>query len=231
VSVDVIAVGTGQALSLGELGDVDVLLVHAPESERNFIEAGHGLARVPIMYNDFVLVGPQHDPAGISSFDQASSALAHLVAADAAFASRGDNSGTHKKEQFLWGLAGLDPTDGWEGYFSLGQGMGETLRFAEEKSSYALTDRGTFLALADRLPHIAVLLGGDSIEVNPDPELLNTYSAIAVDPGKSDQIKHELALTFIEWLVSPTVKDQISAFGIEQFGQPLFFPAIGPPDA
>ncbi len=222
--VDVVAVGTGQAIELGQAGDADVILVHARAREDAFVAEGHGLARYDVMYNDFILVGPTDDPAGVNGVTLAAEALATIAAANAPFASRGDDSGTHTKELSLWETAGVtpDPAGGW--YYSLGQGMGETLTFANEAGAYTLTDRGTFLSMSDSLPNLMVVVGGDSIEANADPALLNPYGVIPVNPNKSDAINDELAQAFVEWITSPAVQEQIGQFGVDTFGQPLFYP-------
>jgi len=219
--VDVVAVGTGQAIEIGEAGDADVILVHARAREDAFVEEGHGTARYDVMYNDFILVGPAEDPAGISGMATGAEALAAIAAAEAPFASRGDDSGTHTKELSLWEAAGVAPEGEW--YNSLGQGMGETLTFANESGAYTLTDRGTFLAQSANLPNLVVLVGGDSIADNADPKLLNPYGVIPVNPDKGD-INSELANQFVEWITSPAVQEQIGQFGVDTFGQPLFYP-------
>jgi tungstate transport system substrate-binding protein len=167
--VDVVAVGTGQAIALGENGDADVILVHARAREDAFAESGNGVARYGVMYNDFILVGPPDDPAGIRGMQSASEALAAIAATEQPFASRGDDSGTNTKELALWKAASVepDPSSGW--YLSLGQGMGETLQFASEWQAYTLTDRGPFLAQRDNLPGLAVLAGGDTIDEQTTP--------------------------------------------------------------
>lgn len=226
--VDVVAVGTGQAIELGRNGDADVILVHSPSRERAFVEEGFGLERHVVMYNDFVLVGPADDPAGIAALGSAAEALAAIAAAQAPFASRGDDSGTHSKELSLWEAAGLapDPAQGW--YLSLGQGMGETLLFANERRAYTLADRGTFLAQRDNLPDLEILFGGQTIAENPDPALYNPYGVIAVNPDLHEGIQAELAADFIAWLISVETQELIAAFGLEQFGQPLFYPDSEP---
>lgn len=225
--VDVVAVGTGQAIELGEAGDADVILVHARAREDDFVAAGHGPYRRDVMYNDFILVGPAGDPAGVASGATAAEALAAIAGAQAPFASRGDDSGTHTKEKSLWEQAGVtpDPADGW--YNSLGQGMGETLTFANESGAYTLTDRGTFLSMRDSLPDLVVVVGGENIDANQDASLLNPYGVIPVDPGKSEAINGELAQAFVEWITSAEVQELIGQFGVEQFGQPLFYPDAG----
>jgi tungstate transport system substrate-binding protein len=222
--VDVVAVGTGQAIELGEAGDADVILVHARAREDAFVEEGHGTARADVMYNDFIIVGPADDPAVVTGMTLASEALAAIAAAEVPFASRGDDSGTHTKEMSLWEAAGVtpDPEGGW--YNSLGQGMGETLTFANEAGAYALTDRGTFLAMSESLPNLVIAVGGAGIAENADPALLNPYGVIPVNPGKSEAINAELAQAFVEWITSAAVQEQIGQFGVDTFGQPLFYP-------
>jgi tungstate transport system substrate-binding protein len=220
--VDVVAVGTGQAIELGEAGDADVILVHARVREDAFVEEGHGTARHDVMYNDFIIVGPADDPAAVTGMTLASEALAAIAAAEAPFASRGDDSGTHTKEMSLWEAAGVAPEGEW--YNSLGQGMGETLTFANESGAYTLTDRGTFLSQSGNLPNLAVLVGGASIAENADPALLNPYGVIPVNPDKSEAINAELAQAFVEWITSAEAQEMIGQYGIEEFGQPLFYP-------
>lgn len=226
--VDVVAVGTGQAIALGENGDADVILVHARAREDAFVESGNGVARYDVMYNDFILVGPPDDPAGIAGMASASDALAAIAAAEAPFASRGDDSGTHTKELALWKAASLepDPSSGW--YLSLGQGMGETLQFASERGAYTLSDRGTFLAQRDNLPGLAILVGGDTIDENPDKAMYNPYGVIPVNPATHEGIEADLAKQFAEWLTSVDTQETIGAYGIDKFGQPLFYPDSEP---
>lgn len=220
--VDVVAVGTGQALALGEAGDADVVLVHARSREDEFVAAGHGLYRRDVMYNDFVIAGPPDDPAGISGLPLAADAMARIAASGSTFASRGDDSGTHIKEKGLWETAGEATEGDW--YASLGQGMGETLIFANEAGAYTLTDRGTFLSMSSSLPNLVILVGGQSIAENQDPTLLNPYGVIPVNPAKSDKINAALAESFVQWITSPATQEAIGAFGIVKFGQPLFYP-------
>lgn len=221
--VNVVAVGTGQAISLGEAGDADVILVHARAREDAFVADGHGTQRYDVMYNDFVLVGPTADPAGVSGMPLAKDALTAIAAASAPFASRGDDSGTHTKEKSLWEAAGLTPDANSDWYNSLGQGMGDTLVFANESGAYTLSDRATFLANQANLPNLAILVGGSSIADNADPALLNPYGVIPVNPDKGN-INEELAQEFADWLTSLETQEMISTFGTEQFGQPLFYP-------
>jgi tungstate transport system substrate-binding protein len=221
--VDVVAVGTGQAIALGEAGDADVILVHARSREDAFVEAGHGSARYDVMYNDFVIVGPTADPANIRSLTLASEALAAIAESEATFASRGDDSGTHTMERSLWESAGLTADPEVEWFKSLGQGMGDTLQFANETGAYALTDRGTYLAMQANLPNLEVLIGGATIDENGDPALLNPYGVITVNPDKGN-INDDLAADFVEWLTSLETQEIIGEFGRDTFGQPLFYP-------
>lgn len=221
--VDVVAVGTGQAIALGEAGDADVILVHARSREDAFVEAGHGINRRDVMHNDFILVGPAADPAGVKGITKAADALAAIAAAEAPFASRGDDSGTHVKEMSLWEKAGITPVSGgW--YSSLGQGMGDTLTFANEAGAYTLTDRGTFLSMRQNLPNLVVVVGGETIAENVDPALLNPYGVIPVNPNKSSAINGDLAEKFAAWLTSPETQKKIGEFGVDKFGSPLFYP-------
>lgn len=221
--VDVVAVGTGQAIALGEAGDADVILVHARAREDAFVDEGHGTARSDVMYNDFIIVGPADDPAVINGMPLASDALAAIAATESTFASRGDDSGTHTKELSLWEASGVapDPNAAW--YRSLGQGMGETLNYANEAGAYTLTDRGTFLSQRESLTNLVVLVGGASIDENADPALLNPYGVIPVNPEMGG-IDDELAAEFVEWLTSVETQKMIETFGIDEFGQPLFYP-------
>lgn len=222
--VEVVAVGTGQAIALGENGDADVILVHARSREDAFVEAGHGTKRQDVMYNDFVVIGPSDDPAKIAGLSQAADAFAAINQAQAAFASRGDDSGTHSKEKIIWGNAGLEPTSALPWYKSLGQGMGDTLITANEMGAYTMADRGTFLAMEDKLPNLKILVGGQSIADNQDETLLNPYGVIPVNPNKNADINQDLAEKFAEWLTSADIQISIGEFGKENFGQPLFYP-------
>ncbi len=222
--VDVIAVGTGQAIKLGENGDADVILVHDRAREDAFVEAGHGTERYSVMYNDFVIVGPPDDPAGVKEVNTAAEALGKIMDKQAKFVSRGDQSGTHSREMALWKAAGYEPDSSMEWYFSIGQGMGETLQFANEQKAYTLTDRGTYLSQSENLPELQILIGGESIDENPDPALCNYYGVIPVNPEQHEGIQETLAKQFIEWLLSEEVQQQIETFGLDTFGQPLFYP-------
>ena len=209
-SVKTLAVGSGEAMELGERGDADVLLVHSPQDERTFMEDGHGASRKAVMHNDFVIVGPPDDPARVREADDAPSALARIAERAAPFASRGDDSGTHAKELSLWEAAGVDPKGSW--YVETGQGMGETLTIADQKRAYTLSDRGTFLAI-DNLDSELLVERGDS--------LLNPYHVIVV---KGDDINEDCARDFSTWITSAPVQRAIGAFGRAEFGEPLFFP-------
>jgi tungstate transport system substrate-binding protein len=222
--VDVVAVGTGQALELGRRGDADVVLVHARSAEDQFIAEGFGTARADVMYNDFVLVGPEADPAGLRQAASAAEALARIAQAQATFVSRGDDSGTHSKELSIWKSADLepDPASGW--YLSIGQGMGETLQMADEREGYTLSDRGTYLSMSERLPGLTILFGGANIAENPDPSLLNPYGVIPVNPETVPGVNLELAEAFATWLTAPDTQARIGAFGADVYGQPLFHP-------
>ncbi len=222
--VDVIAVGTGQALEIGRRGDADVLLVHNPKEEEKFVAEGHAKERFWVMYNDFVLVGPQGDPARVAGMTRAADAFQAIRKAGAPFASRGDQSGTHAKELSLWKSLGLKPGPEWPWYSSVGQGMGETLLFAEEKRAYALTDRGTWLALQSKLPDLKLLVGGRNLSENADKQLRNNYGVIAVNPDKHPGVQAALAGAFVDWIVSAPVQERIGRYGQEKFGQPLFYP-------
>jgi tungstate transport system substrate-binding protein len=222
--VDVIAVGTGQALELGRRGDADVLLVHAPEQEAAFVKQGHGARRDDVMYNDFVVVGPADDPAGVANASTARDALARIASASATFASRGDKSGTHTKELALWKAAGLAPAAGDSWYLSVGQGMGETLTLANGRRAYALTDRGTWTSMQGRLPNLRLLFGGTSAEANPDRDLRNRYGVIVIDQARHANVNTALATRFADWLISKPVQREIGAFGRDAAGHSLFYP-------
>lgn len=219
--VKTVAVGTGQALKMGEEGNADVLLVHAPASEKTFMENGFGSERILVMHNDFILVGPAADPAGVKGSGSSPEAFAKIAAAQAAFVSRGDDSGTHKKELDLWKKANLTPEGDW--YIESGQGMGATLKIASEKSAYTLTDRATYLANKDTLG-LEILLEGDAA-------LLNVYSVIPVNPAKWPKVNVEGANAFAQYLVSPEGQALIGEFGKEKYGQALFTPDAGKDEA
>lgn len=222
--VEVVAVGTGQALELGENGDADVVLVHARAREDAFVAAGHGVARLDVMVNDFILVGPPADPAAIGGMTTGSEAFATIAKQGALFASRGDESGTHSRELNLWASAGITPTAELPWYRALGQGMGETLVAANEMGAYTLADRGTFLAMQAELPDLAILVGGKTLAENQDKALLNPYGVIAVNPETHPGVNATLAAQFVTWLTSPETQARIGDFGTDRFGQALFYP-------
>ncbi len=206
------AVGTGAALKLGENGDVDVVLVHSRPAEDKFVAAGHGVDRRDVMYNDFVIVGPKADPAGIKNMSDPLAALKKLHAAGATFISRGDDSGTNKKELAFWKELGVDPKG--PHYFAIGQGMGATLTVAGEKQGYTLTDRATYTTYAAKT--------GLEIMVEGGKALLNPYGVIAVNPRRYPKVNYEGAKTFIEWMTSPKGQEAIGSYRFK--GAQLFHP-------
>jgi tungstate transport system substrate-binding protein len=214
-------VGTGQALKLGQDGNADVVLVHARAQEDQFVADGWGVDRRDVMYNDFILVGPAPDPAGSKGLTTAAAAFQAIANKQATFASRGDNSGTNTKEKDLWKKAGIEPKGDW--YKSLGQGMGDTLIFANEKGAYTIADRGTYLSMKDKLPNLTVLVGGASIKENSDQSLLNPYGVIAVNPAKYPSVKFALAQKFMSWLTAVETQKLIGQYGVDKFGQSLFY--------
>lgn len=225
-SVKVIAVGTGEALKLGETKDADVLLVHAKADEEKFVADGFGVERKNVMYNDFMIVGPAADPAGVKAAADTTAALAAIARIGAGdktvFVSRGDDSGTHKKELKLWKTAGVTPTpapeaDAW--YLETGQGMGETLRVASEKAGYTLVDRATYLSMKDTLD-LVILMGSATVKENSQKTLLNQYGAIVV----ADTANQAGGQAFFDWILSPEGQQVIGAYGVEEFGQQLFVP-------
>ncbi|MBW9259626.1 MAG: substrate-binding domain-containing protein [Candidatus Thiodiazotropha sp. (ex. Lucinisca nassula)] len=203
-NVHVIAVGTGKALRMGRDGDVDVVLVHARPAEDQFVAQGHGEKRFGVMYNDFVIVGPQADPAGLSKAKDATTALQLIAEHQAIFVSRGDDSGTHKKELGLWKKAAVNPQGHW--YREAGQGMGKVLQIAAEMDAYTLTDRGTWLAYEKKSP---LKLGFEG-----DPLLFNPYGIIAVNPQRYPDTNHRGAQALIHWLISPEGQERINNFRI-----------------
>jgi tungstate transport system substrate-binding protein len=213
IKLNVIAVGTGKALKLAENGDVDAVLVHAPAAEIAFIAAGFGVNRRAVMENDFVIAGPHKDPAALKDCGDIECAMKALCENDeAVFVSRGDDSGTHKKERFLWEKHGCIPPG--ERYLEVGQGMGAALRIADEKQAYTLSDRGTFLALKDTLEIEVLFEGAD--------DLLNPYSVMAVNPARYRGVNYMEAMTFIAWLTSPHGQALIGKY--KKHGQVLFRP-------
>ncbi len=221
-TVQTVAVGTGAALKMGEEGNADVMLVHAPSSEVALMEAGWGRERFLVMHNDFVIVGPASDPAGIKGAATAAEAFQKIADAGANFVTRGDDSGTNKMEISLWDKAAVDP-NGQAWYIDSGQGMGATLAIASEKMAYTLTDRATYLATKVNL-QLDILVEGD-------PSLLNVYHVITVNPDKWPKINHEGALAFANFMIDPATQKIIGEFGVDKFGQPLFFPDADKTDA
>jgi tungstate transport system substrate-binding protein len=210
--VHVIAVGTGKALRMGQDGDADVVLVHARAAEDAFMAAGYGVNRRDVMYNDFVIVGPAADPAGIKGLKDAAAALERIASSQSVFVSRGDDSGTDKKEKALWKDAGIKPEGKW--YREAGQGMGKVLQMAAELDAYTLADRGTWLAYTGKLP-LTILTAGDT-------RLFNPYGIIAVNPERFPDINYLGAMSLIAWVTSPAGQAVIRDFTIN--GQPLFVP-------
>jgi tungstate transport system substrate-binding protein len=211
------AVGTGKALEMGKNCDVDVLLVHAPAAEKEFVANGYGKDRREVMYNDFVIIGPPDDPAGVKGLGVVR-AMEKLAAREAVFVSRGDNSGTHKKELSLWEKAGINIPDKEDWYVQTGQGMISTINVADEKGGYTMTDRGTYIKFSHNHggdPPLVVLVEGD-------PVLFNQYSVIAVDPDNCPNVRYDLAGKFSEWITSPEAQAFIGGF--ELLGEKLFTP-------
>ena len=213
--VKTVAVGTGAALAMGTRGEADVLLVHAPTSEIPLIESGDAINRKLVMHNDFIIVGPPGDPAGISGTSDAVAALKAIADSQSVFISRGDDSGTNKMEISLWSKAGADPA-GQSWYQETGQGMGATLTVTSEKQGYTLTDRATYLATKANLQL--------DIDTQGDPLLLNIYHVMQVNPEKHSGINAEGAEAFVDFMISPAIQEVIKNFGVDKYGQPLFFP-------
>ena len=215
IRVDVVAVGTGQAIRNASQGDADVLLVHAKEAEEAFVASGHGVARHPLMYNDFVLIGPASDPARLARADGLGDGLTRLSAGAAPFLSRGDDSGTHKKERKLWASADLAPGGQW--YRETGSGMGTTIRMAIEMGAYTITDRASWIAFPDKGNHQVLFQG--------DPALFNQYGVIQIDPARHDHVNATGAKAFVDWLLGEQGQAAIAAYKVD--GQQLFFPNAG----
>jgi tungstate transport system substrate-binding protein len=216
-SVKTISVGTGQALALGGRGEADVVLVHAPETEKKYLAEGTMVNRRLVMHNDFIIVGPAGDPARIRGIRKATDAFHRIAGAKATFVSRGDNSGTNILEKKLWRQAGIEPEGNW--YLQSGQGMGQTLGIAFEKLAYTLTDRGTYLALKKRVTL--------EILVERDKPLLNIYSVMEVNPSRFPKVNASGGKAFADFMVSAEAQAIIKTFGVEKFGEPLFFPDAG----
>jgi len=216
--VKTIAVGSGQAMAMGKKGEADVLLVHSPAAEKSFMDEGFGTTRRLVMHNDFVIVGPASDPAGLKGSPTAANAFRKIAQHNGLFLSRGDNSGTHAKEKGLWKAAGINP-DGQKWYQQTGLGMGQTLNVAAEKKGYTLADRGTYLALRKNL-NLVILVEGDA-------KLLNVYHVIELNTVKWPKINAAGGKAFADFMVSKKVQELIGHFGVEKFGSPLFFPDAG----
>jgi tungstate transport system substrate-binding protein len=219
--VKTVAVGTGAALQMGQQGNADVLLVHAPASEIPLVQQGYVNDRRLVMHNDFIIVGPSSDPAGIKGTKTAVEAFKKISDSGAPFISRGDDSGTNKMELSLWQTANITPQGNW--YSQSGQGMGATLKIASEKQAYTLTDRATYLANKSVLD-LDILVQGDAA-------LLNVYHVMVVNPAKFPKVNHAGAVAFADFITSPATQDVIAKFGVDKFGQPLFFPDATKTDA
>jgi tungstate transport system substrate-binding protein len=215
ITVDVVAVGTGAAIEIGKRGDADVVFVHAKQLEMKALEEGYFVNRHDVMYNDFVIIGPPDDPAGIKGLKSADEAFSKIARGGHTFVSRGDRSGTNMKEQAIWKKAGIDPK-GQKWYLEVGQGMEKTERIANEKSAYTLTDRGTWLATMDKdRLDMTVLLEGD-------PILFNQYGVMAVNPARYKHVKYKEAMEFVNWLISKEGQRTIASY--KRKGNQLFFP-------
>jgi tungstate transport system substrate-binding protein len=216
--VKTIAVGSGQAMAMGQKGEADVLLVHSPDAEKKFIAEGLGVNRRLVMHNDFIIVGSGADQAKIKNIKSAAEALKLIATADALFISRGDNSGTHSQEKKLWKAAGINP-EGQKWYQQTGLGMGQTLNVAAEKKGYTLADRGTYLAMKKNL--------GMDILVEGDAALLNIYHVMEVNVAKWPKVNAAGAKAFADFMVSKRTQNIIKSFGVDKYGSPLFFPDAG----
>ncbi|MDP2918700.1 MAG: substrate-binding domain-containing protein [Dehalococcoidia bacterium] len=217
-----IAVGSGQAMAMGGRGEADVLLVHAPDSEVKFMQAGHGVNRKLVMHNDFIIIGPDADTAGIKGMTVAVDALKKISTSNAIFVSRGDNSGTHQLELKLWKLASIEPK-GQTWYQETGQGMGATLNITAEKGGYTITDRATYLS-TEKTTNLKIL-------AEKDPILLNIYHVIQVNPAKSEKINAAGARAFVDFMVGADTQKMLGEFGKDKYGQALFFPDAGKTEA
>lgn len=213
-NVQIIGVGTGQALEMGKQGEADVLLTHAPASEQELVDNGDVTNYKRVMYNDFIVVGPADDPSGIKG-KSVEEAFQTLFENNGVFASRGDDSGTHKKELGIWQSIDITPIEN-ENYIETGQGMGNTLQIAAEKKGYVLTDRATYLAQQKNYPDMDIMVEGDDA-------LLNIYHVMQVNPDKNDKINSDGAKAFVEFMIDDEVQDAIEEFGKEEYGQSLFY--------
>jgi len=216
--VKTIAVGSGQAMAMGQKGEADVLLVHSPAAEKKFVAEGYGINRRIIMHNDFIVVGPVEDPAKIKGVKGTPQVFKKIASAGALFLSRSDKSGTHTKEMAIWKVAGINP-EGQKWYQQTGLGMGQTLNVTSEKKGYTLADRGTYLALRKNLS-LDILAEGDAI-------LLNIYHVIEVNPAKFPKVNAAGGKAFADFMVSKEVQDIVKTFGVDKYGSPLFFPDAG----
>ncbi|NLL81437.1 MAG: solute-binding protein [Tissierellia bacterium] len=216
IEVKTVAVGTGKALQMGRDGEADVLLVHAKADELKFVEEGHGTERHDVMYNDYVLLGPADDPLGLKENfpNDIGQGLTTISKSEATFVSRGDDSGTHKKELSIWKEAGIEPAGEW--YLEAGAGMGDVLKITNEKQAYTISDRATYLSNKGGLD-LEVIIEGDE-------NLFNQYGVIPVNPDKNDLINNEAAMEFMNWMISDKGQGLIEEFGVEEYGQPLFVP-------
>ncbi len=221
--VDVVAVGTGQAIAIGQKGDADVLLVHDRPNEDKFVAAGYARERFDVMYNDFIIVGPKSDPAKIGGMKMAKDAFKAIMDTKSTFASRGDKSGTNSKELQIWATLNVTPTKDLPWYNALGQGMGETLLFSNDKQAYTLTDRATWLAQQAKLSGLTVLVGGNNIKENADKSLYNPYGVMAVNPDKFPGVQYDMAMNFVKWITSVDEQKVINTYGVDKYGQQLFF--------
>lgn len=213
-SVKVVAVGSGQAMEMGRNGECDVMLVHSPAAEEELVAEGYAVDRRAVMHNDFVIVGPASDPAGAGESASAADAFAAIAAAGSRFISRGDGSGTHVKELGIWKKAGIEPRGDW--YLESGRGMGDTLRIASEERAYTLSDRGTYLSMKDELD-LVIVCGGD-------PALFNHYHVMNVNPEKWPDVNYDGAQAFNDFCVSARAQESLNRFGVEEYGEPLFYP-------
>jgi tungstate transport system substrate-binding protein len=229
VDVQITAQGTGQSLDTARRGDVDLVLVHSPSLEQEFIDEGYGINPQCFAYNNFIIVGPESDPAGIANMTPVEAFQTIYLAGTnetegVSFVSRGDDSGTHTREQEIWEAAGYNYTeeirDSGNWYLETGSGMGETLTVANQREAYTLSDIGTYLAFQDQISLVQLVTGGD--------ELLNRYSAIAVNPEMAEGVNIDEANNFIDWITSNETKEYIGNFGVEEYGQPLFIPLYPP---
>lgn len=216
VKIHVISVGTGKAIKLGENGDVDIILVHARAAEDKFIDDGYGVNRRDVMYNDFLILGPKDDPAGSKGTKDAAEALKRIHDKKLVFVSRGDDSGTHKKEKLLWSKINITPNGDW--YMDVGQGMAATLRMADEKNGYVMVDRATYLFNKDKIRLVPIVEG--------DQDLFNPYGVIAVNPYRHKHAKYELSMALVAWLTSPRCQDMIAEY--KKMGEQLYHPNANP---